>query len=258
MKIGIIGCGWLGIKIAEHFKTENQIFVTTTSTAKELEIKAKGLNSFVMRFSEQEVFQEGKPWEIINALDIVIITVPFSKMASITQLKNRFSNLCLFIKGFEKQIFLMSSIGIYPQCELELKETTLSQDALEPSIYYVEELMKNKYPQINILRLGGLMGADRVFSNYEVSNLNQIVNHIHYEDICNIIERMIQLNTAGKTYNVVAPLYPTKSEVIHFQKGQKGNETTEKPFGRKVLSELLQTELQYHFIRPNPIAFHLK
>lgn len=258
MTIGIIGCGWLGLKIAKHLKQEHDIFVTTTSKTKENHLQDLGLNPTLINFLDSDIIENHNYWERLHEIDSLIITVPFSKRTSITLLKNRFSNLSLFIDNFDKQVFLMSSIGIYPQTDIEITETTFTEKDLNPSILFVERFMRERYPQINILRLGGLMGANRVFSNYKVSNLNQVVNHVHYVDICNIIEKMIALKISNKTYNVVAPLHPTKSAVISYQKGDKAHEEIDDSFGRRVQSDKLQTELEYRFTYPNPITFHLE
>lgn len=213
-----------------------------------------GYHAEVIQFWDHEKFKEFKPWNSLKDLDVIIITVPFSKRTSLGLLQNRFENLSLFIDGFKKQLFLMSSIGVYPQIEMEISEKTLEKKYLNPSILFVEELVKEKFSQVNILRLGGLMGGSRIFSNYKISNPNQIVNHIHYEDICLIIERMIEKNSNSKTYNIVAPLHPTKQAIINYQNGIKEVLDTQK-HGRKVLSKLSEDELNYQYIHPDPRKF---
>ncbi len=253
-KVGIVGCGWLGLHISKHLSPKYKIYTTTTSKSKETELIAMGYDAMSIQFWDYEVSQEYKSWKVLENLDVVIITVPFSKRASIKTLKNRFENISLFISGFKKQLFLMSSIGIYPQIQMEISEKILDEKYLNPSILFVENLMKNKFPQVNVLRLGGLMGGSRIFSNYETSQPNQIVNHIHYEDICRVIEKMILQNTHSKIYNIVAPLHPTKQEVINYQKGISHLQKTKK-YGRKILSDLSQKELNYSYCNPDPRMF---
>ena len=98
------------------------------------------------------------------------------------------------------------------------------------------------------------MGGSRVFSNYKITATNQVVNHVHFEDICLILEKMISENIKSKTYNVVAPLHPTKQEVIDYQKGK--NQTSNiQGYGRKITSDLLQKELKYEYLHMDPRAF---
>lgn len=250
-KIGIIGCGWLGFRMAKYFAPKNIIFATTTSDDKIKTISQQGFQTFKIDFDADEFTELNEVW--LN-LDVIIVTIPFSKSADFEVLKKRFENLSSFIKGFEKPIFLMSSIGIYPQIEQEITETNLDKSLLNPDIFGIENLMKQSFPQINIIRLGGLMGDDRYLSKYKIIEPQQIVNHIHFEDISRIVEKMINQNLQSKTYNLVAPLHPTKQQVLDFQ--TKNIETKiEESFGRKIVSEYLENDLKYEFLHPDPRKF---
>lgn len=250
--IGIIGCGWLGFHLATHLSEANTIITTTRSEVKKAQLTPLGYKVTVIDFSNSAP----STWDCLDKLDVIIITVPFSKRNDITTLLHRFSHISQFIKGYNKQLFMMSSTGIYPETALEVNETTYTDNLLEPHIIQIENFIKHRFPQVNILRLGGLMGKDRVFSNYNPQSTLQVVNHIHYEDICLIIEQMILQHCTARLYNVVAPLHPTKQEVLLYQKGiPVSEETIEQPFGKLVLSTLLQHELNYKFVHPDPNRF---
>ena len=250
-KIGILGCGWLGFRIAKYFASTNEIFATTTSDDKVKTLPGKGFQTFKIDFDADEF---RKPNEIWNNLDVIIITIPFPKSADFKVLKKRFENLSSFLKDFEKPIFLMSSIGIYPQIEQEITENNLDESLLNLNIFGIENLMKKNFSQINILRLGGLMGDDRYLNKYKIKEPQQIVNHIHFEDISRIVEKMISENLQSNTYNLVAPLHPTKQQVVDFQ--TKNIETEiEESFGRKIISKYLENDLKYEFLHPDPRKF---
>lgn len=255
-KTGIIGCGWLGMHLARHLSNNHKIYTTTRSESKKSEIINQGYQSDIVIFRDDRVSQEYSPWPILKSLDYIIITIPFSKKTDTELLLNRFENLSLFLKGYNNPIFLMSSIGIYPQVEIDITENNLEIDQLHPGFLSVERFIKDKFPQVNILRLGGLMGGSRIFSKYPLTIPDQIVNHIHYEDICTIIEKMIELELTEKIYNVVAPLHPMKQEIINFQKGTDVDTSEFRAHGRKILSENLIDELNYEFLHPDPTIFH--
>ncbi|KFF10584.1 hypothetical protein IW15_19820 [Chryseobacterium soli] len=256
-KIGIIGCGWLGIRISKHLQSGYKLYTTTTSEEKKSELIAMGLDSVAIQFSDDEVTEELKNNETIQEMDALIITVPFSKRTPVNQLKNRFENISLFIGEFKKPVFLMSSIGIYPQMNISMDESYTIEEHLEPTLLSIEKLMKFNYPKINILRLGGLMGDNRVFSNYTISDPDQAVNHVHYEDICLIIEKMINMNITSKTYNVVAPEHPTKQEVINYQKNiPAGASSADKKSQRIISSKNLESDLGYVYKNPDPKKFN--
>lgn len=254
-KIGIIGCGWLGLRIGKHLSFKHEIITTNRSAYNKSELQSLGFMSFEINFSDTEISSQNVNRTLLGDLDSVVITIPFSAKSEIDKLKIRFQNLSMFLIGFNKQIFLMSSTGVYPQIETDIDEDTFDDEQLNPNIIFVENRIKSEFSQTNILRLGGLMGDDRVLSKYKISEPEQIVNHVHYHDICCVIEKMISNGTSGKIYNVVAPLHPTKNEIINYQKKIAFNSLNETKNGRKILSAKLQKELEYKFVYPDPVKF---
>ena len=255
-KLGIIGCGWLGLRLAKHFASTRNIYTTTTSIIKKENLKAQGFEATVVVFSDHELNPNAPKWEYLSELDAVIITVPFSKQAQQIDLQKRFQNICNFLDGCKKPIFLMSSTGIYPDVDMEISEHTFTNEKLNANMVLVENLMRQQFTQTNILRLGGLMGDDRYLSKYKVSNPEQPVNHVHYQDVCLVIENMLIKNYVAKIYNLVAPLHPSKNAVINYQNGILDNTISEHhAVGRVISSATLINELNYTFLNPNPITF---
>ncbi len=160
-------------------------------------------------------------------------------------------NLLRFIGDFKGQIFYTSSTGVYPNSEKKFTEDDLPANEVESESFILE-----KFPQTNILRLGGLMGGERLLNNYNISNVDQPVNHIHYADICSVVEKMLNNRSQSKVYNVVAPIHPNKEEVINAQKGLpfEGERTA---IGRIISPEKLIKELDFEFKYHDPRYFHL-
>ncbi|MDW3193670.1 MAG: hypothetical protein R8G66_14970 [Cytophagales bacterium] len=253
-KMGIIGAGWLGIRLARLFNENFEIYATTRSADKFESLIQEKIHPTMMEFSGEQV-QPIQPWSELKQLDLLILTVNFSKRTEISVLKNRFENVSRFIKGFEGPIFLMSSIGVYPSMEMEIEEDTITESELQPNIRSVELQMQTAFPQINILRLAGLMGDDRFLSKYKIKDTHQAANHIHYEDIAGVIEKMISVKSSAKTYNVVAPKHPTKQDIMDQQLGEATTIEAEKPAGRIILTKKVINELGYVYKRPDPRFF---
>jgi phage-related protein len=251
-KIGLIGYGWLGSRISTVISKNYKIYTTTTSPGKLQEIISKGIHAELAVFGEgQEEFTD--PWSVVPDLDVIIITVPFSeKRSSRPELQDKFSKLFSFIGRFEKQIFFMSSTSIYPDVP-----GIFTEEMLRPEDVFVENHIKKGFPQVNILRLGGLMGDERLLKNFKVSDLSGVVNHIHYKDIAEVILKMIEKNVHGKVYNVVAPFHPSKREVIAAQNKQLIDKVHDNNKQRIISSEKLISELDYTFIYADPKKFHL-
>lgn len=240
----IIGKGWLGKRIENHLSK----FYKITTTKRESD--ALNCISFDLDDENQTPID-------VSTFDFIIITIPFGKRNSIVDLEKRFTRLIQCLGPFNKQIYLTSSTGIYPDSEHQIDETTCLDAAKNPNYLFVENLMKTAYPTMTIFRLGGLMGDDRYLSKYldlNHSTINEVANHVHFRDVIEVIDTCIKLKTFGQIYNVVAPEHPTKKEIISYQ--VKGKiEHSETKNGKTISSQKLMKELNYQFIFPNPIYF---
>ncbi|MDR2235737.1 MAG: hypothetical protein LBE92_06410 [Chryseobacterium sp.] len=249
---GIIGYGWLGSRIAASLSEKYTIHTTATTTDKVSVLNAKGLNAVVASFPDYQLNDKILQWDSIQHIDVLIITIPLSgKSCCVSSLYNRIQNLLSFTGDFKGQVFVMSSTGVYPDIPKEFTEDDLSVSAVPG-----ERMIRGRYPQANILRLGGLMGDNRLLKNYNISNPEAPVNHIHYADICSVILRMIETGTEGKLYNLTAPLHPSKAAVIHAQQNQPFSEEVVVQ-GRIIRSSKLVSELDFTFEYPDPCSFHI-
>lgn len=250
-KIGIIGCGWLGGKIASYFKSINWEIYTFNSSCSNKEKNLKqGYVAHQIDFSRDTISAD-----FFIHFDAIIIALPMSRNKNIEELSLIFTNISNAIHKTKAIIFLCSSTGIYPQKKGFFNENSFKNEELDLKILSLEQIILNKLPNVNILRLGGLMGEERVFSNYFSSKDSlDAVNHIHYVDIVQIIKRMIFNKMNSKTYNVVAPLHPSKKAIFEFQKNKLEIDITTSD-SRIISSDLLIKELDYTFIYPNPVYF---
>lgn len=251
-KIGIIGCGWLGNHIAERLSNQYEIYATTTTESKIEHLQSKGYHTTLVSFPN-ELDPEMTEWDAAKKLDAIIISVPFSGIRGAQiPMNDKRENLLNFLGDFKGQLFLTSSTGVYPETEKDFKEDDKPAQEVES-----ESFILDKFPQTNILRLAGLMGDQRLLKNYNISNLDQLVNHIHYSDICSVVNKMLDNYSESKVYNVVAPIHPNKEEVINAQKdlSYEGTRTT---VGRTISPNKLIKELDFEFQYPDPRYFHLE
>ena len=147
----------------------------------------------------------------------------------------------------QTQVILLSSISFYDGKALVVEAETLLQNLDEDVV---------------ILRLGGLMGYDRIAGKYtagKVLTSDSRTNYIHRDDVVGIIESIIEQDVRGEFFDVVAPIQSTK-KIIFAQNAKKfGFKETEFLGGDEVGKELTPTKLcevlDYVFKKPDVLEF---
>lgn len=223
--IGIVGCGWLGKPLAK--KLSNTLHVEC--------------------FSRETTTDDSLFWQS----DTLIIAI---------NTKDNYLNTLKKITSLTKStcnIILMSSISVYREFDREVDEyMDITNQGVQKE---AEDLVTKAKENVLVLRLGGLMGDDRISGRWKsVSSFSDgFVNYIHRDDVINIVELMIEKDIKKGIYNLVAPNYPLRSEVHRKNSKDFGFTlgTFEGVTKRKVLSNKLIQELGYKFLHPNPLDF---
>jgi hypothetical protein len=253
IKVGIIGCGWLGYRIAKYLNNSFEIHTTVTTESKIQLLSNEGLHPEIINFDKPPEEADRSPWQKLSSIDHIIITVPlFSKRVSQDVLDIRIRNLSAFLARYQGALTLMSSIGVYKEAAGKVTEELLPSESCSG-----EKEIRQLFKQANILRLGGLMGDDRLLSKYKVSDMDAAVNHIHFYDICRIVHSLITQSVTATVYNVVAPLHPSKRQVIESQTGVSSGPSSAAATGRVIVSQKMVKELGYQFMYPDPRQFHI-
>ncbi|MFA5461933.1 MAG: hypothetical protein WC274_07640 [Sulfurimonas sp.] len=223
--IGIVGCGWLGKPLC-------------------LELQ-KSFN--VECFSRENTPDNASFWQS----DIIIIAI-HTKDNYLTTLQK-----IATLTNPTSDIILMSSTSVYKEFDEDVDESaSITKHSL---IKEAEELLLGSRERVLILRLGGLMGEDRVAGVWKsVSSFSDgFVNYIHRDDAIAIIDKIIHEGVRSGVYNLVAPMHPSRKE-IH-QKNAKKQEREVGVFDgfskRRISSKKVMDELGYTFLHPNPLEF---
>lgn len=227
-KIGIIGCGWLGKPLSNLLSK----------------------SFFIECFVRNKTKENSAFWQS----DIIIIAINtkdnyLATLRNIAKLTNPTSN-----------IILMSSTSVYREFNdevdegVEIKESSLQKEA--------EDMMKSLRDNLLILRLGGLMGDDRIAGKWKSVSVfdDGKVNYLHKDDAINITKSMIEKNITSGIYNLVAPIHPLRSEIHKKNSKDFGFElgSFSGMVNRTVSSQKLIKELNYNFLHPDPLEFWSK
>jgi len=157
------------------------------------------------------------------------------------------------------QIILLSSVSVYTQTHGVIREEMIDNPTL---MLQVEETVRIRRTDSIILRLGGLMGYDRIAGKYTAGKIlehGKLVNYIHRDDAVRIITLCIEKEIRGEILNAVAPLHPRQSHIFAQNANRFGWEKTyyqSNSVQQKIISSHKLTKtLDYTFLKPDPLRF---
>ncbi len=222
--IGLIGCGWLGKTLALELSKQHILHC----------------------YSRTETADNSDFYK--NDLIIIAINTKDNYLKTLKKISTLSKN--------SARIILMSSTSVYREFDKEVNEEVhISQIGKQKE---AEELVQSLKEKVLILRLGGLMGEDRISGKWKsVSTFSDgPVNYIHKDDVINIIKFLIEKNIQEGLFNCVAPEHPLRSQV-HAKNAKDFNlqlGTFEGLTHRIIQSKKLK-DLGYKFLHPNPLNF---
>lgn len=220
-KIGVLGCGWLGLPLAKYLLNQgNHISGTTTSAEKLTELQEAGIAPFQIKLREQGV--QGDIKGFLKDLEILILNVPPKlRKPPFEDYVHKIRDLIeeVVASTIEKVIFI-SSTSVYGDVEGEVTEETPTNPTTKSGKSLLESeqlLLEEKSFETTIVRFGGLIGNDRhpitfLSGRKKLTNGDEPVNLIHQIDCIGIIAQVIEQGYWGKVINGVYPNHPKKRE----------------------------------------------
>ncbi|PZR09419.1 MAG: NAD(P)-dependent oxidoreductase [Flavobacterium psychrophilum] len=260
MQISILGCGWLGLPLAQSLIEKGfSVNGSTTSPEKIKVLQNAGIKSFVISLSANGI--DGDMDSFLRESEILIIDIPPKLRGGNSEsFIDKIKNLIPYIEASSvTKVLFVSSTAVYADDNSVVTEETIPNPETESGrqLLEAETLLANAKFQTTILRFGGLVDQDRQPVKYlagkeNLENPEGPVNLIHREDCIGIILKIIEKNAWGETFNAVAPYHPTREE--HYtQQALRMNLplpkfTHEKPsVGKTVSSEKVISFLGYSF-----------
>ncbi len=241
MKVAVLGCGWLGRALAKRLQERHTVFGAVRSDAS------------VQKLSDAEITPFQNPGKKSAFWDAEVLVISISPRQDYLETLGKLPDL---LAASLKQIILLSSTSVYTGLEGTVDETTSLES--ESIVCRGEVLFQKLFPQGSIVRLGGLMGADRIAGQWPAKVLQDTaVNYIHQVDAVGIIEQLIEQKILGEIINAVAPEHPKRSEVYKMNAEAFGFELPrfEEGSARIVLSEKVRVLLGYCYRFDDPMRF---
>lgn len=267
-KISILGCGWLGLPLAEYLVLKGyEVKGSTTQENKLHVLDSVGIKPFLIHLNPMP---ESKNFSDFLDTDFLILNIPPRSRRTdipITFYPEQIKNLIPFIKKSQtKEVIFISSTSVYPKLNREVCETDAIREA-HPGVYDAEQLLLNT-PEFRttILRCAGLAGGKRIPGKFFAGKVNltngeEPVNQVFRDDVIQIIMQIIKMKGLGGIYNVCAPIHPLKKNLYRQNAELLGLTPPEfispiEPVPYKIInSNKLQEKLHFKFMYDNPEDF---
>ena len=274
-RISILGCGWLGFPLAQRLLEDDissEVKGSTTSQEKTGQFKMAGIKPFLFNLDPELV---GDASEISSFFDTdtLVIAVPprLSKNEADFHPRQIKSVLNYIKQAPVREIIYVSSTSVYPDLNRIVTENDVTDPEQSPSPALVEAenllLTLRGDRKVSILRHGGLLGYNRIPGKYVrgqkgMTTASIPVNYIHRDDAAGIISAIIKMGIVDETFNIVAPLHPTRREVYEKSCAQFGweaptfSEPDTKPDFKIISADKLAGFYPYTFRYPDPSSFY--
>lgn len=224
MQISILGCGWLGLPLAQSFIEKGfSINGSTTSATKTERLQAVGINPFLISLTANGI--EGDIGKFLRNSEILIIDIPPKLRGENSEsFTDKIKMLIPHIEAANiKKVMFASSTAVYADDNTLVTEETPAKPETEGGrqLLEAESLLANTSFKTTVLRFGGLVSEDRQPVKYlagreNLENPDGPVNLIHQKDCIGIMLKVIETDTWGEIFNAVAPYHPTREE--HYTK----------------------------------------
>ncbi len=220
-KIGVIGCGWLGLPLAKNLVDHNyEVHGSTTSEEKLPVLESAGIVPYQLVLKPNLIL--GEIQELLSKIDVLVINVPPRLRGgnSESYLEKMLRLHSEIKKSRVRRIVFVSSTSVYGAIEGEVTEKTPPKPSTESGKHLLasESLFTDDSDLlVTIIRFGGLIGPDRhpvtmLSKKASLSNGDDPVNLIHLDDCIFMIRTILEHNYWGEMFNGVYPLHPSKKE----------------------------------------------
>ncbi|MDF9796195.1 nucleoside-diphosphate-sugar epimerase [Catalinimonas alkaloidigena] len=264
--ISILGCGWLGLPLAERLLEKGFLVKgSSTSTEKLQGLSEKGIQPFHIHLSPQ-INADYQP-EFFESQVLILNIPPGRRQPDIETIYPQQISELIKVAGETslKKILFVGSTSVYPNLNREVTEEDAGGQISSSgkAILKAEQILHNQNRfQISILRFCGLYNRERnpgrFLAGKELSSSGKDrVNLIHQEDCIRIIMKLIEKESWGETFNACGDQHPEKEQFYPVAAKHLG--LTPPSFDDKasasykiINSGKLKQKLDYSFAYPDP------
>lgn len=229
MRIGVLGCGWLGLPLAKEFIIRGyKVHGSTTSSRKLAVLEEAGIIPFMISVTQEGITGDIKVF--LSNIDVLIINIPPGiRKGSEVNFVAAMRHLLPYIEMAQvHKVVFISSTSVYGNVSGDVTENTVPQPSTESGKQLLEAehlFQSNANFKVAVIRFAGLIGDDRnpvyhLAGRKDLSGGYEYVHLIHLEDCIGIICKIIE---EGRFPFLLNAVYPKVDFKINYYKMQAEN-----------------------------------
>ncbi|WP_299760702.1 SDR family oxidoreductase [uncultured Pontibacter sp.] len=268
--ISIMGCGWLGMPLAERLVRHGYTVKGSTTTPEKVEeILMKDIQPYLLDLASEQM-DKAALQDFLDT-DVLVLNIPPHLRSDGGEAYMHQMHLLLksLIQSPVSRILFVSSTSVYQDLNRTVTEEDISfTEEMEPNnmLLQAEKLFQDREDWMTtVVRFSGLVGGNRQPGRFLAGKKNVLngdapVNLIHLEDCLNILYSILEQQKWGKVYNACADMHPLRREFYTSSAQALGLtppefSDMEKTQFKLINSQKLKDDLSYTFIYPDPMAF---
>jgi len=220
--VAVLGCGWLGLPLAQALLTQgHRVLGTTTSPSQLPVLQAAGIEPHLLQLgADFSNADEARLTSILRAADILVLNVPprSAVAGGYPQLLRPVHRAVAAARL--KAVLFVSTSGVYlDEPRIMREQDAISTRDAASDVLRTEGHFVPRYGQwkSTVVRLGGLIGPDRAPGRFLAGRHNLAqgdapVNLLHLTDAVGVLRTIIEEEIWGHTLNVCASSHPSRRE----------------------------------------------
>ncbi|NVO33044.1 NAD(P)H-binding protein [Hymenobacter lapidiphilus] len=264
--VAVLGCGWLGLPLAQALMAAGYPMRGTTTTPSQLlALHNAGIQPFLLRLAPALTPTDADTLNVLlQGVEVLILNVPPGRGPGQPEaypiILGQVAEAAA--KAGVAHVLLVSSTGVYPdQARIMHEDDAQASPEAESHLLRGEALFQG--PNSTVVRMAGLMGPGRQPGRFlagrtGVAHGEAPVNMIHLHDCIGLLQNVLKQNVWGHTLNGCAASHPSRRtfftaaashlglEPPTFAEGTSG--------GKQIDSAAIRQLTQYQFRHDDVVA----
>ena len=266
--VAVLGCGWLGLPLAQALRAQGHRVLGTTTTPEQVPVlQAAGIEPHLLQLgADFTAVHEARLLALLRQANILVLNVP-PRSAIAGGYPQLLRPVHRAVAAARLKAFLfVSTTGVYPdEVRLMREQDAISTRDAASDVLRTEGHFVPRYGQwqSTVVRLGGLIGPDRAPGRFlagrrDLTQGDAPVNLLHLTDAVGVLSTIIRDQVWGHTLNVCALSHPARREFYPAAAAYMGLEPPtfrpEPRRGKTIDSSLLRRLVGYEFQHDDVLA----